>query len=248
VSLRTKVAQLDPFSRAFHVFGLIVEGHPDADREMEELLEAAGDNYRVHLAVLEALRLSNSRPAREQGERMLELLDRPALRGSTSPDLLYRRAFALRRLGRYEAALEAVDDCLARLPVQQVQDRVRIIQEHDLIMAERAIAEQRDAAEKAAQESLARHSAELRALVSEEVEHAQLLLSDALFRVVEVLGLFIAVVALLAGSVASAVAVNLLWWQRGALIVVAALVVLAFFLTLRVVVHPSRRRNDRRRQ
>jgi hypothetical protein len=108
------IEDLDPYSRVYHVFALLAENHPSALDEMANLLTVAGDDYRVNLNLVEGLRLS--RGVTDQPERMLDLLTRPALATSRSPDPLYRKAYALRRLGRYEEALRVADDCLQAIP------------------------------------------------------------------------------------------------------------------------------------
>ncbi|WP_018348637.1 hypothetical protein [Longispora albida] len=243
--LGTPLADLDPYSRAYHVFALLVQGRPEALPEMDALLADGGEDYRVHLSLVEGLRLSRSIPG--QGELMLKLLDRPALRDSASPDPLYRRAYALRKLGRHEEALRTVDECLQRISPLQVRDRIRIIQERDLILAEQAIARQSAAATEAAQAQLRQATAQLEALMAQQIEEVRRTAADGLFRVVEILGLFTALIALLGGSVASAVAQGLSWWQRGLLILIAAIVALGFFLVLRVLVRPRPRGGPRSR-
>jgi hypothetical protein len=63
-----------------------------------------------------------------------------------------------------------------------------------------------------------------------------------LFRIVEILGLFTAIIALAAGGVASVTSGGLEWWQRLLLILTTGVTVLGFFWLLRVVVRPNRDR------
>ncbi|HET8684739.1 MAG TPA: hypothetical protein VFM54_23140 [Micromonosporaceae bacterium] len=234
--LDTPVDDLDPYARAYHVFALLAGDDPSGPDHMRRLLEVAGDDYRVNLSLVEGLRLSRGLP--NQGERMLQLLARPALALSPSPDPLYRKAYALRKLGRYNDALRVADECLQKIPPLQVQDRIRILQERELILAEQAIDEQAAAARQAAQDQLSAARRALEALVAAQMAEMRRTMSESLFRTVEILGVFTAIVAILGGSAISATAAGMSWWQRGVLIIVAGAVGLGFFALLRIIVQP----------
>jgi hypothetical protein len=230
------IEELDPYSRVYHVFALLAENHPSGLEEMSKLLLVAGDDYRVNLILVEGLRLS--RGMTDQAERMLDLLARPALSRSRSPDPLYRKAYALRRLGRYDEALRVADECLQKIPPLQVQDRVRILQERDLILAEQTIRQQSVAAREATRDRIQAATEELEWLVAEQLVELRRATSDGLFRVVEILGVFTAIIAVLGGGAASLAAKSVSWWQRGLLLLIAGVVAIGFFWLLRVIVSP----------
>jgi hypothetical protein len=186
--------------------------------------------------MVEGLRWSHAVP--EQAQLMLDLLDRAPLRTSASPDPLFRKAWALRKLGRYADALEVADTCLQRIPPHQLQDRIRILQERDLILAEQTIGEQAVAARQAVEADIQAAVAELRRMIDGQIAEVRRTTTEGLLRIVEILGLFTAIIAVLGGSIASLVAKNLSWWQRGVLIIVSGLVAMGFFITLRLVVEP----------
>jgi tetratricopeptide (TPR) repeat protein len=235
-ALGTAVETLDPYSRVYHVFALLAENHPAGLEEMAKLLAVAGDDYRVNLSLVEGLRLSRGIP--DQAARMLDLLDSPALSTSQSPDPLYRKAFALRKLGRYDEALRVADECLQKIPPLQVQDRVRILQERDLILAEQAIKQQAAAARTATHDRIQAATQELEQLVASQLAELRRATADGLFRVVEILGVFTAIIAIIGGGAASVVAKSLAWWQRGVLLLIAGTVAIAFFWLLRTIVNP----------
>jgi tetratricopeptide (TPR) repeat protein len=239
-SLDTTIQELDPYSRAYHVFALLAGNQPNGVEEMNDLLAVAGDDYRVTLSLVEGLRLS--RGIEDQAEQMLRLLDRPAMKQSRSPDPLYRKAFALRKLGRYDEALRVVDECLQRISPLQVRDRVRILQERELILAEQAIGHQAEAARAAADEQVRAAAEQLERLVAKHAAEMQRAMSDGLFRVVEILGVFTAIIAVLGGGAASVVTKGLAWWQRGVLVLIAGCVAIGFFALLRFMVQPRERR------
>jgi tetratricopeptide (TPR) repeat protein len=236
------IDELDPYSRVYHIFALLAENHPSALAEMQKLLAVAGDDYRVNLSLLEGLRLSRGIP--DQADRMLELLAGPALSMSRSPDPLYRKAYALRRLGRYDEALRVADECLQKIPPLQVQDRIRILQERDLILAEQAIQQESAAARDATQKEIKAATRELEQLAADQLAELRRATSDGLFRIVEILGVFTAIIAILGGGVASVVAKGLTWWQRGLLILITGTVAIGFFWLLRAIVTPRPARSQ----
>lgn len=63
---------------------------------------------------------------------------------------------------------------------------------------------------------------------------------ENLFKIVEVVGVFVALIALLAGSVSSVAIGDLQWWQRLLLILTTGSMIIGFFLTLRAIVRPRR--------
>ena len=204
---------------------------------MQRLLAVAGDDYRVNLSLVEGLRLGHTIP--RQAELMLELLEHGPLAASPSPDPLYRKAYALRRLGRFDEALRVADQCLQKIPPRQVQDRIRILQERDLILGERAIEHQAAAAREAVRDQIQKAVATLEQHVAKQTEEIRRATTDGLFRIVEILGVFTAIIAILGGTVASMAARDLVWWQRGVLALVAGVVAIGFFVLLRLIVAPK---------
>ena len=234
--LGVSIPDLDPYSQAYHVFTLLAGDHPDALAELRRLLTVAGDDYRVNLSLVEGLRLGRTIP--RQAELMLELLDHGPLAASPSPDPLYRKAYALRRLGRFEQALRVADQCLQKIPPRQVQDRIRILQERDLILGEQAIEQQAAAARDAVRDQIQAAVATLEHHVGEQTAEIRRATTEGLFRIVEILGVFTALIAVVGGTVASTTAHDLAWWQRGVLALVAGAVAIGFFLLLRLIVAP----------
>lgn len=173
-----------------------------------------------------------------QAQLMLDLLEHGPLAASPSPDPLYRKAYALRRLGRFEEALRVADQCLRKIPPRQVQDRIRILQERDLILGEQAIEHQAAAARDAVRDQIQAAVATLEHRVAEQSAEIRRATTEGLFRIVEILGVFTAIIAVLGGTIASTAARGLAWWQRGILALVAGVVAIGFFLVLRLIVAP----------
>jgi len=90
----------------------------------------------------------------------------------------------------------------------------------------------------------ARHVRELSDAVTAKADQIENKISESLFKMIEILALFTAVVALLASGVASVTIGDLEWWQRGALILTSGAVVMTFFFAIRAVVQPRRSRNS----
>ncbi|MEU7148737.1 hypothetical protein AB0B15_11960 [Streptomyces sp. NPDC045456] len=69
--------------------------------------------------------------------RLLALSARPAFAPGTDPIVLFRRAGALRRLGRYAEGLAAIDRALDRLPPAETAAHADLVRERSLLCAAR---------------------------------------------------------------------------------------------------------------
>jgi tetratricopeptide (TPR) repeat protein len=168
-------------------------------------------------------------------------LRRPTFSDRRDTTILFREAFALRRLGRYDEALAAIDRSLALLSPndvdryqQRMGERYRIIDERHLArLLEQEVSRIKDEA----RSEMARTSQGVLDQLEGEVAAVRQQAAESLFKIVEILGIFTAIIALVAASVASATIGSLAWWHRAILIVVGGAVAIGFFVTLRYVVH-----------
>ncbi|MFF4867250.1 hypothetical protein ACFY3J_37450 [Streptomyces sp. NPDC001231] len=100
-------AALDCYSRALYAFALLGQSRPEGLALMDEVLDEAGDHTKTLHVLLHGLWLGQDL---EQGpERLLALSARSPLDARNDPIVLFRRAGALRRLGRYDEGLAAID-------------------------------------------------------------------------------------------------------------------------------------------
>ncbi|MCZ0997556.1 hypothetical protein O1M63_04450 [Streptomyces mirabilis] len=117
---------LDCYSRALYAFALLGQSRPEGLAVMDEVLDEAGDHAKTLHVLLHGLWLGLDL---DQGaQRLLALSTRPPLDAATDPIVAFRQAGALRRLGRYDASLAAIDRALDLLPPGDTTvhaDRVR---------------------------------------------------------------------------------------------------------------------------
>ncbi|WP_089311257.1 hypothetical protein [Actinomadura mexicana] len=214
---------------------------PDADDKSNQVL-LTGINFADHLP--------------EQPQLMLGLSDEMMARGQENEIVYYRRATAYRKLGRFEDGLYEIDRAIdalgpgdALVHEQFTQERRSIILAQDLQkQIERntqavaaSIAEQVDERIAAASTELEQRLNEASLRLAQRVDVAQEMVSSGLLKMVEILGLFVALVGFIAGS--GAVVIKSHGFQERALsmllVVGGALV---FFALLRLVTTVGLRR------
>ncbi|MCC3778737.1 tetratricopeptide repeat protein [Streptomyces sp. UNOB3_S3] len=127
------VDRLDAYSRAMWAFALLGQSRTDGFVLMDEVLVEAGDHPKTLQVLLHGLWLGHRLPGRE--ERMLRLLDLPPFAGRADPIALFRKAAALRGLGNYRKALEAIDQALDLLPPGDPAVHADLVRERSLITA-----------------------------------------------------------------------------------------------------------------
>ncbi|MGW1194515.1 tetratricopeptide repeat protein [Streptomyces sp. NPDC002536] len=127
------VSRLDVYSRAMWAFALLGQSRTDGVELMDTVLAEADDHPKTLQVLLHGLWLGHRLPGRE--ERMLQLLDRPPFAERTDPIALFRKAAALRALGSYRKALDAIDRALDLLPPGDVAVHADLVRERSLITA-----------------------------------------------------------------------------------------------------------------
>jgi tetratricopeptide (TPR) repeat protein len=191
----------------------------------------------------------------DQPEILLRLSDEMMARGESNANIHYRRAAALRRLGRYDDALAEVDLAIDLFGVGNIMVHEQYAQERRTIIHTRDM-------NRRAEETAARLGAEISARVDERIDQAsaaleekideasrhlaqrvsvaQELVSEGLLKMVEVLGLFVTLLGFLVGS--GTVIVKARSFSERAIAMSVVLVgALAFFALLRLVTNLRRR-------
>ncbi|GAA4740257.1 tetratricopeptide repeat protein [Gordonia alkaliphila] len=169
-------------------------------------------------------------------EEMLSISRRLLVINPQNAVTYMRQASALRRVGRFPEAVTSINKAIALNPPTDREvhndfklERVTIAIQHD--------AQLRLERETAAQ--LERQGRVQRRKLNALIDRTNDQLSDSLFKVVEILGVFTAIIGAIATIVAgNAIGDGISWWARILLVLAGGVVILGFFVLLRFIVRP----------
>ncbi|MFF8732800.1 hypothetical protein ACF073_41000 [Streptomyces sp. NPDC015171] len=132
---------LDCYTRALYAFALLGQSLPEGLAVMDEVLAKAGEHTKTLHVLLHGLWLGQDL---DQGaERLLALSSQPALATGSDPIVLFRVAGALRRLGRYDEGLDAIDRAIDCLPPGDTMVHADLVRERSLLCAVRDLHQDR---------------------------------------------------------------------------------------------------------
>ncbi|MFF2941326.1 hypothetical protein ACFVSQ_15940 [Streptomyces niveus] len=124
-------ASLDCYSRALYAFALLGQSHDAGLAVMDEVLAEAGDHAKTRHVLLHGLWLGQDLD--RGAKRLLALSTGPPFDTGNDPIALFRAAGALRRLGRYDEGLTAIDRALDLLPPGDITVHADLVRERSLI-------------------------------------------------------------------------------------------------------------------
>lgn len=127
------VLNADPYSWALYAFARLGQSRSDGLAVMEQVLATAADHPKTLHVLLHGVWLGGLLPGR--ADTLLALVDRLPDGGDGDPIAQFRKASALRSLGRYPQAHAAVERALERLPPGHLAVRADLVREHTLISA-----------------------------------------------------------------------------------------------------------------
>ncbi|MEU0680681.1 MULTISPECIES: hypothetical protein [Streptomyces] len=131
----------DCYIRALYAFALLGQSRPEGLTVMDEVLAKAEEHAKPLHVLLHGLWLGQDL---DQGaERLLALCSRPVLATGTDPVVLFRVAGALRRLGRYDEGLGAIDRAIGCLPPGDTSVHADSVRERSLLCAARDLHQHR---------------------------------------------------------------------------------------------------------
>ncbi|WP_326613515.1 hypothetical protein OIE62_05035 [Streptomyces scopuliridis] len=128
-------ASLDCYSRALYAFALLGQSRHVGLAVMDEVLAAAGDHAKTRHVLLHGLWLGQDLD--RGAERLLALSSGPPFDTGRDPNALFRMAGALRRLGRCDEGLAAIDRALELLPPGDITVHADLVRERSLTAAAR---------------------------------------------------------------------------------------------------------------
>ncbi|MET9556810.1 hypothetical protein [Streptomyces sp. NPDC006645] len=130
-------SSLDCYSRALYAFALLGQSRHAGLAVMDEVLAEAGDHAKTRHVLLHGLWLGQDLD--RGAERLLALSTGPPFDTGGDPIALFRAAGALRRLGRYDEGLAAIDRALDLLPPGDIAVHSDLVRERSLIAVARDI-------------------------------------------------------------------------------------------------------------
>lgn len=220
----------------FAAFG---QGEPAARSFVNRSLNASDADTKSRQACLHALWFSQDL---EDLGTLLKISKKMISQGEGDANIHYRRAGALRRRGAYDEALREIDSAIERLASGTNDVHGDYARERELIVAVGGI----HGVARASVLRIEELEAQVRADIAESarkletrVERAETIVTDSLFRTIEVLGLFLALTGFVVGSATAAVTAETYW----KLILAMGLLIagsLSFLLMMRWVISSQR--------
>lgn len=125
------VLNADPYSWALYAFARLGQSRADGLAVMEQVLATAAGHPKTLHVLLHGVWLGGLLPGR--ADKLLALVDRLPDGGARDPIALFRKASALRALGRYPLAHAAVERALELLPPGHLAVHADLVHEHTLI-------------------------------------------------------------------------------------------------------------------
>lgn len=226
------------YFRALACFVRFGQGNYAGTPEIAALANAENDPKVLHI-LGHALWFS---PNQADAELLLTITEKLVGLDETDFVAWYRKATALRRLDRFDDALEALTAGIGSCPKAESSVGEDLIREHQMIVLQADIVgrvrQTRLEAADALELTVNRAQEEMRAAMERELHEIGSATSDALFKVVEILGLFTAIIAVIATGFVGGMTGTQVWWQRLVIVMAGAIGSLVFFVLLRIVVRP----------
>ncbi|AVH61037.1 hypothetical protein C4B68_07715 [Streptomyces dengpaensis] len=123
----------DPYSWALYAFARLGQSRSDGLAVMERVLNTAADHPKTLHVLLHGVWLGGLLPGR--ADALLALVDRLPHGGEDDPIAQFRKASALRALGRFRQAHRAIERALELLPSGELAVHADLVREHALITA-----------------------------------------------------------------------------------------------------------------
>ena len=217
-------------------------------RDIDASLASPNADYVTTIFCLHGLWFGNDVDG--QAERIVALSDELISSGEIEANVYFWRAYAFRRMERFDEARESIDQAIELLTpgnntIHQDYVRERALITTSKVLVAQVATQARQVSDELREEmstQLEAAKAELRA----QQEDAQKAVSDSLLKIVEILGLFIALAGFLVGS--GIVAFRAAgFWQNFASMALVLVGSLLFFGLLRLTIRfrPRRRRGSR---
>jgi tetratricopeptide (TPR) repeat protein len=232
----------DSLVRAFAAVSALGLRAPQGMELYRAALDAPDADTRTRHTCLAGIWLAYDQP--NQAQEILVLANTLMAKGEANPNVFYRRAAALRKLGRFEEAVDSIDRAMGLLDTRDNLIHQDFVRERELIVSAMEV---RSYVESLTDDVRTRLFADVEervdaatAELEERVDQAQTVVSEGLLKIVEILGLFVALIGFVAGTGATALSAQTVSERIVSMGMVLA-GSLAFFILLRLVTSFRRR-------
>ncbi|MBG0814650.1 hypothetical protein [Planomonospora sp. ID82291] len=185
-----------------------------------------------------------------QAEKMLELSGQMMAKGEIDENVFFRRASALRKLGKYEQALEEIDHAIHMLGIGNNAVHQDYVRERESIIVSMQMRQYAESLAKSigneVVEIAEKRIEEASRSLTHKIETAQRVVSESLLKIVEILGLFVTLSGFLVGS--GVVVFKATTFSERAIVMTLFVVGSLIFFTLLRLVTGFRRRERRERR
>lgn len=226
------------FGRGFAMFAALAEGGDVAVEDIDALSKA-GANVKLQHLVLHGLWLY---PEDGYGEQIVQIGTRLIRLNPNDSNAWMRRAEGHRRLGEYGDAVEALDTAISLLDANSREIHADYVRQRMMITYERGIIANIDEKVTAVEESLSEHGDvqvdKLRGIVEEHTVTLKRQFQDMMFRIMEVIALFVALIGVLAATIGTSLADDLELWERLVILSSASIFLIFFFWMIHVLARP----------
>ena len=235
------------FGEGFAMFAALAEG-ADVDVDAIERLAKPGANVKLQHLVLHGMWLY---PGDRYGEQLVQIGTRLIRSDARDANAWMRRAEGHRRLGEHREAVEALDTAISLLDENSREVHADFVRQRMMVTYEMGIMANIDEKVAAVEAVIAeRGDAQVEKLHGIVDEHSNTLkrqFQDMMFRIMEVIALFVALIGVLAATIGTSLAAGLSLGGRIAILASASIFLVFFFVMIHVLARPraERTRKDR---
>ncbi|QGU02170.1 hypothetical protein CKALI_06540 [Corynebacterium kalinowskii] len=224
---------------AFRLFADLAKGEKVRVEDIEKVI-AESDHPKILHLLIHGMWLS---PLGAYGDKLVDISTQLIRLDPKDSNAWMRRAEGHRRLGEYEKAIDSIDTAIAALPAKEVVihgDYVRergniLTQKNSLYVLNQKMTTMREELEAQGAQQIA----QVEAMIAAHTKSLEAQYRDMLFRIMEILALFVSLIALLAVIIGSSIAGGVSVQGRVAIILSGSIFVIFFFMMVHILARPK---------
>lgn len=241
-------SKIKNLGQAFHLFTQLYRGNDVAEKDIEAFT-ANTENLRALNIVLQGMYLC---PNGGYGQQMLETARKFLDKNTDDPQVWMRLGIGYKRINDWDTGRDRLEKAMRLLRSDQIDIHTQYAFERELMLYEKHQHDTVEQAQLAMNERVEETIRKVEAASAQQAEQFHKLIAEAneqmrqsshemLFRIMEILGLFLAVVGLLASVIGVSLAGDLTMWERITVIASASIFMIFFFIMIRVLAKPKER-------